>query len=204
MISNDHKVIFPSTKAAFESMMNEASEPGVHFPTDAVKASLWLHTILDNRNQRNTDSIIPLSVDRGSGVPIISASHPRVIDNLAVLRNGNNDKRSQGEDDKGISNLGRNEYLLGTVQSIFRIDKAEDSVRANTLTNFCLTCQKDRRAASTEKSLALPAPSPDGSSDSFSIDGLALDFTQFTSSLPSSHQKSVEQQHEMLNKDISP
>ncbi|KAL7399765.1 hypothetical protein ABVT39_001282 [Epinephelus coioides] len=203
LISGYDKIVFSSTRAAFESKMNGTSKPGVYLSTDAVKASLWLHTLFDNRNQRNTDSITLTSAERGPGVPILSASHPRVIDNLAVLRNNNDDKRSQDKDNKGISNLDRNGYPLSTVQSIFRSNTAEDSVRGNTVTNLCLTCQRDRREVSTEKSVTLPALSPGGSSDSPRIEGLTFDFSQFTTSLPSLHQQSVEeQQEEMLNKDI--
>ncbi|XP_051254267.1 uncharacterized protein LOC127362525 [Dicentrarchus labrax] len=203
VISNYEKMVFSSTQAAFESVMNGTSEPEVHSSTDAVKASLWLHTQLDNRNQRNTDSITLTSADGGPGVPILSASHPRVIDNLAAPPNDNDDKRSQGKDEKGISNLGRNEYLFSATQSIFQRDRAGDSVRGNTVTNLCLTCLKDRRPVSTEKSVALPVLSPDGSSDSLSTEEIAIDFSQFATSLPSLYEQSIGEQEEILNQEIS-
>lgn len=179
-----------STQTASESVMNGTSEPEVHLSPDTVKASLWFRTLLDSRNENNTDSITLTSADGGPGVPALSASHPRVIDDLAVLCNENDDKQSQGKDERRISNLGRNEHQLGKMQSIFQNDTAEDSVRGNTMTNLYLTCLKDRRA-STEKCVALPALSPDASSDSSSTEGLALDFNQFTTSLPSLHQHPV-------------
>lgn len=202
LISNYEKIISSSAQAAFKSMMNGPSEPDAHLSAHAVKASLWPHTLRDNRNQRNTDSTLA-SADGGPGVPILSASHPHVIDNLAAPRNDNTDKQSQGKVEKGISELGRNGYLFGTMQSIFQSDAAEDSGRGNTVTDSCLTCLKDRRPASAEKSVALPALSPDGSSDPLSTERLALDFHQFTTSLPSLQQQSAGEQEEILNKDIS-
>lgn len=199
LIFNYDKIVFSSAQAAFESMVNGASEPEVHLSTDAVKASLWLHTLLDNRNQRKTDSVTLTSADGGPGVPVLSASHPRVIDNPAARRNDNDDKRSQGRDEKGIS---RNEYPFGAMQSIFRSDPAEDSVSGNAVTNLCLTCLKDGRAVSTEKSVALPALSPDGSSDSLSTGGLASDFNQLATPL-ASLQQSAGEQEEIQNKEIN-
>lgn len=203
LIPNYEENVFSSAHAEFESMMNGSSEPEVHLSADVLKAPLWLNTLLDKRNQRNTDSITLTSADRGPGVPVLSASHPRVIDNLAALRNDNDEKRSQGKDEKGISNLDRNDYPFSTVQSIFQSDTGEDSVRGNTVTNLCLTCLKDRRLRSTEKSVALPAPSPQDTSDSPGIEGLALDSNQFKTSLPSLHQQPIGKQEVILNKDIS-
>lgn len=48
--------------------------------------------------------------------------------------------------------------------------------------------------------LALP---PDVSSDSLTTEGLALDLSHFTTSLPSLRQHSVGEQKEILNQDIS-
>lgn len=133
LISNYEKIVYSSTQAAFESMMNDTSEPEVHLSADAVKASFWLHTLLDERDRRNTDS--RTSAVRRLVVPVQSASHTRVIDNLAVQRNDNDDNRYQGKEENGISNLGRNEHLLSTLQSIFQNDTVEDSARGNTVTN---------------------------------------------------------------------
>lgn len=194
----NYKTLFSSsTRAAFKSVMNGTSEQDVHLSTDAVKVSFWLHTLLDNRNQRNTDSITLTSADGGPGIPILSASHPRVIDNLAALRKDNGDKQSQGKDEKWNSSLGRNEYVLSMMQSIFQNDTAEDSLRVNTVTNLCLTCLKDRSPVSTEKSVALLVLS-----DSLSTEGLTLNLSQFTASLPTLPQQSVGEREEMLNKDI--
>ncbi|CAK6968132.1 uncharacterized protein LOC121898295 isoform X1 [Scomber scombrus] len=201
LITNYEKIVFSSTQAAFESMVNGTTEPGVHLSADAVKASLWLHTLLYNMNQRNTESITLTSADGGPGVPILPASHPHVIDNLAAQHNDNDDKQSQGKDEKGISNLSRNEYLFSTLPSVFQNDTAEDSLTAYIMTNLCLTCLKDRREVSTEKSVALPPLSPDSSSPS--RDSLQLDFNQFITSLPSLQQQSFVQREKMLSKDKS-
>lgn len=64
--------------------MNGTSEPDVHLSTDAVNVSFWLHTLLDNRNQKNKDSITLTPADGGKGVSGLSAYHPCVIDNLAA------------------------------------------------------------------------------------------------------------------------
>ncbi|XP_044209062.1 uncharacterized protein LOC122983408 [Thunnus albacares] len=71
------------------------------------------------------------------------------------------------------------------------------------MTNLCLTCRKDRREVSTEKPVALPPLSPDGSSDPLSRDSLPLDFNQFPTSLQSLQQQSVGQQEKILSKDKS-
>lgn len=191
---NYKKLFSSSTRAAFKSVMNGPSEPDVHLSTHAVKVSFWLHTLLDNRNQRNTDSITLTSADGGPGIPILSASHPRVIDNLAALRKDNGDKQSQGKDEKWNSSLGRNEHVFSMMQSIFQNDTAEDSLSGNTVTNLCLTCLKDRSPVSTEKSVALLVLS-----DSLSTEGLTLNLLGKEASL---HQQSVGEQEEMLNKDI--
>lgn len=91
------------------------------------------------------DSITLTSADGGLEAPILSASHPRVTDNLAALRNDIDDKQSQGKDEKWNSILGRDEDVFSTMQSIFQNDTAEDSVRGNSVTNSCLTFLKDRR-----------------------------------------------------------
>lgn len=98
---------------------------------------------------------------------------------------------------KGISNLGRNEYLGRTVQSIFQSDTAEESVSRNTLKN--LPAEKDRRELCTEKSVALLKIS----SKSLSKEGPASDFSCSTTSLPILHQQSFREQKESRNRDIS-
>lgn len=186
LISNYEKIVFSSSQTAFKSMMNGTSESVVHLSTDAVKSFLWPHTVRDNRNHRSTDSIPLTSADRRPGVQVLSASHARVIDNLAELQKDNDDKRARGKDEKGISTLRRNKYLSGTVRSIFQNDTAEGSLSGNGVTNLCLTCQKDRRAASTEESVTQPELSPDVSSESLN---------EFTTSLQNLHEK----QEEILN-----
>ena len=203
LMPNYEEIVYSSAQAEFGSMMNGSSEPEVHLSADELKAPLLLHTLLDKGNQRNTDSITLTSADRGPGVPVLSASHPRVIDNLAAPRNDSDEKQSQGKDEKGISNLDRNDYPFGTVQSIFQSDTGEDSVRGSAVTNLCLTCLKDRRLPSTEKSVAVPVPSPQDTSDSPGIEGLALDSNQFETSLPSLYQQPTGKQEITLNKDIS-
>lgn len=200
LISNYETIVFSSTQAEFESMMNGTSESEVHLSTDAVESSLWLHTLRDNRNQTSTDSIPLTSADRRPGVQVLSASHPHVIDNLAALQNDNDDKRAQGKDERGISTLRRNEYSSVTVQSIFQNDAAEDSLSGSTGTNLCLTCLKDRRAASAEEAVAHPVLSPYISSDSVSPTRLTL--KKFTTSSQNLHEQPVQQQEGILNKNI--
>lgn len=199
LISNYEKIVFSSTSAAFKSMMNGTSESEVHLSTRAVKSFLWPHTLRDNRNHRSTDSIPLTSADRRPGVPVLSASHPHVIDNLAGLQNDNDDERAQGMDEKGISTLRRNKYLSDTVQSIIQNDTAEDSLGGSAVANLCLTCHKAQSADSTEESVAQPELSPDVSSDSPGKTGLALGFNEFTTSL----QNLLGKQEETLNKNIS-
>lgn len=194
LISNYATAVFSPPQAAFDTMLNGSSEPEVHPSTEVVKPLPWLHTLLGNSNQRNTDSVALTSADTGPRAPNLSASHPRVIDNLALPRTDNDDKRSESEDGKGISNLGRNEYPLRTTQSIFQNDTADDSEK-----NLCLTCLKDRRAH-TEKSVAPTEPSSDASSDSFRTEGLASDPNQFTASLPSLYQQSAGEPEEVLKR----
>lgn len=133
LISDYEKIAFSSTQAAFESMVNDTSEPEVSLSADAVKSSLWLHTLHDSRSQRSTDSIPLTSADRGLGVPVLSASHPHVIDNLDALPNDNDDKQAQGKDEKGISTLKRNQYPSGTMQSIIQKPTLSPKVSSDSL-----------------------------------------------------------------------
>lgn len=72
--------------------LNDTSELQVHLSAIAVKAEAWfLH---DDRNYRNANSVTLAYADAGPGVPILSASHPGVIENPAERLNDTDDKRS--------------------------------------------------------------------------------------------------------------
>lgn len=133
LISNNEKIVLSTTPAAFESMINNTSEPQVNLSTDAVKSSSWLHTLHVNRSQRSSDSIPLTSADRGPGLPVLSASHPHVIDNLAALLHDNADKQAQGKDEKEISTLKRHKSASGTVQSIIQKPVLSPTVSSNSL-----------------------------------------------------------------------
>lgn len=79
----------------------------------------------------------------------------------------------------GFTNLGRIAYLSGTTQSILQNDPAGDSKRGDRVTALCLTCLKDGKAESAEKSEALPALSPHVSSHYLGSEGLTLDLNLF-------------------------
>ncbi|XP_039865456.1 uncharacterized protein LOC120719964 [Simochromis diagramma] len=186
LISNYEKISSSSAQSAIESMMNDTSDPEGNLTADAVKAPPWFHTLLDYRNQRNTNSVKVTSADGSLRPPVLSASHSRVIDNLDAARNDSSDKQSQGKD---TTNPGRDLYGLGTVQSIFQNATAEDSPRGSTITNLCLTCLKDQRPSSTGKAALSTHGSPDNN--------------KLTASLTSLYQQSARVQEEMLNRDVS-
>lgn len=98
-----------------EPVLNDTSEPQVHLFAVAVKVHAWFHAWRNDRICRNTNSVTLTSADAGLGVPILSASHLGVSDNPAEMLNDTDDERSRGT---GITNLGRNAYLSGTMQSI--------------------------------------------------------------------------------------
>ncbi|XP_024864547.2 uncharacterized protein LOC112450985 [Kryptolebias marmoratus] len=181
--------ILSSTQTTMKPLLNDTSEPQVHLSAAAVKACARFPALRDDKNCRNANSVTLRSADAGLGVPILSTSHPGVIDYPAELLNDTDDKRSRG---MGITNLSRNAYLSGTMQSILQNDPAEDSERGNSVAGLCLTCLKDGKAASTEKSAALPAVSPHGSSNSLGREGLALDPNQFTTSLRHGEHKEIQ------------
>ncbi|XP_036070772.1 uncharacterized protein LOC112149638 isoform X2 [Oryzias melastigma] len=188
-----HKKEAFSTQAALESVMNDASELQVHLSAEATKANPLLHALHDSRNPRNSNT----SADGGRGAPILSASHPRVIENLTVFHNDSHDKRSQG---KGIANLGKAMKLSATVPSIFQSDPVNDSLRGNIVADLCFTCRKDVRGPSTEARKAL---SPHGSSGRPGKEVLALDFKHLTTLLQNLHQQTGGKHREELNKEIS-
>lgn len=186
LISNYEKISSSSAQSAIELMMNDTSDPEGNLTADAVKAPPWFHTLLDYRNQRNTNSVKLTSADGSLRPPVLYASHSRVIDNLDAARNDSSDKQSQGKD---TTNPGRDLYGLGTVQSIFQNATAEDSPRGSTITNLCLTCLKDQKPSSTGKAALSTHGSPDNS--------------KLTASLTSLYQQSARVQEEMLNRDVS-
>lgn len=54
LISNYERVVFSSTQAGFESMMNSTLEPESYLTTGMVKPSDWLHVLLGSRREINT------------------------------------------------------------------------------------------------------------------------------------------------------
>lgn len=189
-ISNYEKIVFSSTQTAFESMMYGSPAPGVRSSSHAATTSVWLHTLLGKRNRIYTDSFSFTSADERSGLPILSASHPRVIDNLAGRLNDSGDKRAGGKGEKMVSKLQGKVYSFDTTQSIFQNDTAESSVKVTVVTNLCLTSLKNRSAASTEESAALPALSAEEPSSYFE---------QYTTSLLCLHKQSDEEPKHTLS-----
>lgn len=92
MVCHYNKIVFSSTQAAFESMMNGDSElRGLLFLQRQWTPLFWLHNPALIKGVRGTQRLSSSHVcwQRGPGVPRLSASHLRVIDNLAVPRNDN-------------------------------------------------------------------------------------------------------------------
>lgn len=191
-----HKKEAFSTQAALESVMNDTSEPPVHLSAEATKANPLLHALRDNRNPRNYNT----SADGGRGVPILSASHPRVIEKLTVFHNDSRDKRSQG---RGVANLGKAMKLSATVPSIFQSDPVNDSLRGNSVADLCFTCRKDVKGSSTEESGARKALSPHGSTGHSVKEVLPLEFKQLTTLLQNLHHQTGGKHRGELNKEIS-
>ncbi|XP_029570063.1 uncharacterized protein LOC115162775 [Salmo trutta] len=187
-------------EAGFESMKNGTVMPVPHLSKDVEKekaSELLLHSLLVNRNQRIAESITLMSTRRRLGVPMVTATHPHIIDNWAKS-NDNEEKRGQDADENGILELERNKYPLSESESILRDRKDVSLTTERMMTNMCLNCLQEKRPSSTEKMAVLSALFDRDSSLSLGGNGnmLTVNSRHHKASMPSSFEVTTKKQED--------